>query len=62
MTRHKEVEQRYTRQEVAARLRVSLRTVDNWISRGELRPVEVLGRAIRIPASTVEVFCCGRRA
>jgi excisionase family DNA binding protein len=44
-----------TREETAGALRLSLRTVDNLIARGELR-VRRVGRRVLIPCTEVERF------
>jgi excisionase family DNA binding protein len=61
MRRVVEAEQRYTRDEAAALLRLTPRHIDRLMRRGELAPVERLGRAVRVPASTIERFCQARR-
>ena len=49
-----------TREETAGALRLSLRTVDNLIARGELR-VRRVGRRVLIPTDEVTRFANGVR-
>jgi excisionase family DNA binding protein len=49
-------EKMYTVQEVAQQLRVSERTVRNWVERGELRVFRIGKRGYRIPESDLLVF------
>ena len=45
-----------TPREVAERLRVSTRTVQNWIREGRLPATRVSPRVVRIPADAVEAL------
>jgi excisionase family DNA binding protein len=49
-------EKMYTVQEVAQQLRVSERTVRNWVERGELRVFRIGVRGYRIPETDLLAF------
>ena len=49
-------ERMFTVQEVAQQLRVSERTVRNWVERGELRVFRIGKRGYRIPESDLLIF------
>lgn len=54
-------EKMYTVQEVAQQLRVSERTVRNWVERGELRVFRIGKRGYRIPESDLLAFIESRK-
>jgi excisionase family DNA binding protein len=54
-------EKMYTVQEVAQQLRVSERTVRNWVERGELRVFRIGKRGYRISESDLQTFVDKRK-
>lgn len=55
------VEEHLTMRQLQDRLHLSLRTVQRLISGGSISPVVKVGRALRIPASSVNTFLEDRR-
>ena len=55
------VEEHLTVRQLMERLQLSLSTVQRLISGGHISPVVKIGRALRIPASSVSTFLEGRR-
>ena len=48
------MEDLYTRQEVAKILKVHVRTVDRMVSRDEIPVIQIGGRIVRIPESSLK--------
>ena len=46
-------DQFYTQQELAELLKVSTRTIQNWIKDGQIKAIRI-GRTVRIPASEID--------